>query len=84
MKDSVIVTVGSRNREFPDYDMEISLNVLAGKLLKDMVEAVCAYNKNVRITTDYRNIYCERLGRNLRSDETFGSAGIWNGDRIYI
>ncbi|MBQ3385662.1 MAG: hypothetical protein IJG59_10710 [Erysipelotrichaceae bacterium] len=84
MKSSVIVTVGSRNKEFPDYDMEIPLNVFAEKLLLDIVEAVCMYNSNVRITPEYRRIYCERLNRSLKNNETFGSAGIWNGDRIYI
>ncbi len=84
MKSSVIVTVGSRNKEFPDYDMEIPLNVFAEKLLLDIVEAVCMYNSNIRITPEYRSIYCERLNRSLKNNETFGSAGIWNGDRIYI
>lgn len=59
-------------------DLGVNPDVQVGELL-DMAKTKWA------LPGDYEYIIrCERLGRQLRSDETLGAAGVLGGDRLEI
>ena len=81
--DSIIVTVTDALKCY-SYDIEVPTNVSADRLKRDIVEALNGYNSYLLLKADFIELYCDRLGRNLEVDETFESAGVWNGDYITL
>lgn len=83
MKPYVIVTVQDGNKQF-NYDMEIPTDVQVGQLAGDILEALSCYNTKISLPKGSCSLFCKRLNRGLYINETFGTAGIWNGDIIII
>lgn len=80
---SIIVTVTDCRGSFFE-DMEIPVNVLAGKLKEDMVQALNGYRPELFIPKGKVNIYSNRAGRNINDEENLEEAGVWNGDYLTL
>ena len=83
MRPFIIVTVSDGENRLP-YDIEVPTDVPSGKLLKDVIEILLAYGVDSVSLQYARELYSVRLGRSLNQEETFGAAGIWNGDVIFV
>lgn len=66
------------------YDLELPTNITIDKLKDDIVEALNGYNPDLYLRTATTELFCNRLGRQLTSNETLIEAGVWNGDYITI
>ena len=81
MRPFVIVTVRDSVK---NYDIEVPTNLPVKYLAADIMEVLSSYNPKEISAKPSCTLYCERLDRVLRENETFGSAGIWSGDVIII
>ncbi|MBO5869595.1 MAG: EsaB/YukD family protein [Clostridia bacterium] len=79
--ENIIVTVTNLSQSFL-YDIEVPTSVPVGKLKDDIVEALNGYDSALCLRTEITSLFCNRMGRSLTDDETFESAGVWNGDYI--
>ena len=77
MSDGFDITLQTANRD-RKAELGVDGEVRVGELL-DMAKSQWS------LPGDYEYIIrCERLGRQLRSDETLGAAGVLSGDRLEI
>ena len=77
MSDGFDITLQTANRD-RKAELGVDGDVRVGELL-DMAKSQWS------LPGDYEYIIrCERLGRQLRSDETLGEAGVLGGDRLEI
>lgn len=81
--ESIIVTVTNIAKAYL-YDLEVPTNITIDKLKDDIVEALNGYNPDLFLRTATTELFCNRIGRQLKADETLESAGVWNGDYITI
>ena len=81
--DNIIVTATNTSKSFL-YDLELPTTVTVGKLKNDIVEALNGYNPDLLLNAVSTVLFCNRIGRRLRNDETLESAGVWNGDYITL
>jgi len=81
--DSVIITITNIAKSYM-YDLELPTNITIDKLKDDIVEALNGYNPDLYLRTATTELFCNRLGRQLTSNETLIEAGVWNGDYITI
>lgn len=81
--NSIIVTVTNEEKTFL-YDIEIPKTAAADKLKKDIVEVLNDYDQSLNLHSRSAEIFCNRLGRRLRPEETAEEAGLWEGDYITI
>ncbi len=81
--ENIIVTVTNLNKAYL-YDLEVPTNVSIDKLKNDIVEALNGYKPDLFLQTATTELFCNRFGRQLKSNETLESAGVWNGDYITI
>ena len=51
---------------------------------QDIVETLKGYDPNILLNTASTELFSNRLGRQIRADETLESAGVWNGDYIIL
>ena len=71
----IILQTANRDRK---AELGVDSEVQVGELLE-------MAKQNWELSSDYEYIIrCERLGRQLRSDETLGAAGVLGGDRLEI
>ena len=82
MRASVIVTVNECNSDIT-YDIEVPTDITCKKVLEDIIKTLSSYNGS-NYDNNNRALFSIRLQRYLRPDESFGTAGIWNGDIITI
>lgn len=78
----VIVTLNcGREGRRKHYDMEIPCGVPVQILIQHICETLYAYSGGrLDLASGKLSLYCPRLDRTLQANETFESAGIWNGD----
>lgn len=78
----VIVTVNYQTeRGDRSYDLEIPCTIPTSVLTGQICSALHDYTgKQISCTS----VFCARLGRSLRQEETFDEAGIWNGDILEL
>ncbi|WP_195451471.1 EsaB/YukD family protein [Anaeromassilibacillus sp. 1001302B_160321_C8] len=81
--ESIIVTVTNISKAYL-YDLEVPTNITIDKLKDDIVEALNGYNPDLFLRTATTELFCNRIGRQLKADETLENAGVWNGDYITI
>lgn len=81
--ENIIVTVTNLSKSY-FYDLEVPTNIIVDKLKDDIVEALNGYNPDFYLKTATTELFCNRIGRQLRSEETLENAGVWNGDYITI
>ena len=81
--ESVIVTATNPTKSFL-YDLELPTDVAVDRLRRDIAEALNGYNPDLFLRAGATELFCNRIGRRLRRDETLESAGVWNGDYITI
>lgn len=82
--ETIIVTVTNYKKSF-FYDIEIPRAISVQKLKEDLSEALNSYHPELYLKTATAiDLFCNRLNRVLRTDETIESAGVWNGDYITI
>ncbi len=81
--NSIIVTLTDKNRSFL-YDLEVPSELEVDKLKDDIVEALNGYNPSLFLKTAGVELLCNRSGRQLLSEDTLESAGVWNGDYITV
>ena len=83
MRPSVIVTINNDDNNYT-YDVEIPTDVPCDKVFRDLINSLSVYS-GVSDGLRYKTgLYSLRLQRFLDNSETFGTAGIWNGDVIMI
>lgn len=80
---NIIVTVTNISKSY-FYDLEVPINITIDKLKDDIVEALNGYNPDLYLKTAATGLFCNRIGRQIQSDETLENAGVWNGDYITI
>lgn len=80
---SVIVTftIPGENNSI-NYDLEIPSNVPCGFLVVHIAQTVNNYNRSLNVSPTGKSLFSNRLKRKLNPEETFETAGIWNGDYI--
>ena len=81
--ESIIVTVTIISKAYL-YDLEVPTNITVDKLKDDIVEALNGYNPDLFLRTATTELFCNRIGRQLKAEETLENAGVWNGDYITI
>lgn len=80
----IIVTICDAKKRFSGYDIEIPSDVPIGQLKKDIVETLNSYKASLSLSEAGVVLSSKRMDRNFKDDETPQSAGIWNGDYIYL
>ena len=83
MRPSVIITVNECNSDIT-YDIEVPTDIVCSKVLEDIIKTISSYNGSRFDSIINRSLFSLRLQRYLRPEESFGTAGIWNGDIITI
>ena len=81
--DSIIITVTNIKKSFL-YDLEVPVNLTIDKLKDDIVETLNGYNPDLFLRTATTDLFCNRIGRKIKPEETLEMAGVWNGDYITI
>ena len=81
--ENIIVTVTNISKSYL-YDIEVPTNITINKLKDDIVEALNGYNPDLFLRTATTELFCNRIGRQLKAEETLENAGVWNGDYITI
>lgn len=81
--ENIIVTVTNISKSYL-YDIEVPTNITIDKLKDDIVEALNGYNPDLFLRTATTELFCNRIGRQLKAEETLENAGVWNGDYITI
>ena len=81
--ENIIVTVTNISKSYL-YDIEVPTNITIDKLKDDIVEALNGYNPDLFLRTATTEFFCNRIGRQLKAEETLENAGVWNGDYITI
>lgn len=66
------------------FDLEVPKDVESEKLLDDILEALRGYAPELQWRISEVTLWDRRLGRILKPGETLESAGVWNGDYLYI
>ena len=79
--ENLIVTVTNLSKSFL-LDLEVPADVPAQQLLADIEEALCGYDPHLLNGSQATSLFCNRLGRPLRPEETLEDAGVWDGDYI--
>lgn len=79
--ESIIVTVTDLKKRY-FYDVEIPTGVAVDKLGRDIVDTLNGYADGLHLDAARTRLFCNRLGRQLLSEETAETAGVWNGDYI--
>lgn len=81
--ENIIITVTNISKVYL-YDIEVPTNITIDKLKDDIVEALNGYNPDLFLRTATTELFCNRIGRQLKAEETLENAGVWNGDYITI
>lgn len=85
MRSAIIITVKNRTGLFTSYDVEVPVNVPAGKLAGDIVEVLNYYKGGTAILPQKEyHLQNERTGKRLNPAETFLEGGVWQGDILII
>ncbi len=85
MRPFVIVSVSDEKKDFPiEIDVEVPTDVPASKLAEDILEVMKSYFHGKGSQRQAGQLYSKRLGRALKTKETFGEAGVWMGDTIIL
>lgn len=79
--ENIIVTVTNISKVYL-YDIEVPTNISIEKLKDNIVEALNGYNPDLFLQSATTELFCNRLGRRLKAEETLENAGVWNGDYI--
>lgn len=79
--ENLIVTVTNLSKSFL-VDLEVPTDVPAQQLMTDIEEALGGYDPNLLNGSRATSLFCNRLGRSLRAEETLEEAGVWSGDYI--
>ena len=81
--ENMIVTVTNVSKTFL-YDLELPAAVTIDKLKGDIVEALNGYRPELLLQNAGIKLFCNRMGRQLKEEETMEAAGVWNGDYITL
>lgn len=80
---SVIVTIKT-DCSHATYDVEVPTDLESGRLAHNIVAAVRLVDRDFLSDTNAYRLRIDHLGRNLRADETFAEAGVWDGSVVTI
>lgn len=84
MRTAVIVTVKNTTGSFA-YDVEIPVDITAGKAAEDIVEVLNYYKSGILVLPgEGCRLKDERTGELLDPDRTLLESGVWQGDILII
>ena len=78
----VIVTIKFPALGNKSYDVEVPTTIPTSALVIHIAETINSYTQNYSISSQGMCLESKRLKRVLLYDETFETAGIWNGDYL--
>lgn len=81
--EQIIVTVTDCVGSFFE-DLEISVNIPAGRLLSDVLQTLKCFRPELRLPQTGVRILHNRTGRMIKEEETMEEAGVWNGDYLTL
>ena len=83
MKSEIIITINDERGDIK-YDLEVPTDVTVEKLVEDIKEVLCSYDRNLIYAQQYSRLYSERLQTDLPNKDTLGHIGIWTGDILML